>query len=209
MTNNGRGSPRGISETRRAFLALVAVTAAGCGGGGGAQRVALPAPSVKTVIGPGDVFLLEIVGEKELPREFQVASDGTVHVPYVQTIQVAGLEPQEVARLVRQMLIDKKVLLDPVVVVQVKEYNSRSVIVLGQVAKPGSFALTPGLTLLQVISLAGGLTAIANDDRVSLTRKVGASTKTVVLSVDRITEGEAQDVPLQAGDRIYVYERLF
>jgi polysaccharide export outer membrane protein len=83
------------------------------------------------------------------------------------------------------------------------------VIVLGQVAKPGSFALTPGLTLLQVISLAGGLTAIANDDRVSLTRKVGASTKTVVLSVDRITEGEAQDVPLQAGDRIYVYERLF
>jgi polysaccharide export outer membrane protein len=155
------------------------------------------------------VFLLEIVGEKELPREFQVASDGTVHVPYVQTIQVAGLEPQEVARLVRQMLIDKKVLLDPVVVVQVKEYNSRSVIVLGQVAKPGSFALTPGLTLLQVISLAGGLTAIANDDRVSLTRKVGASTKTVVLSVDRITEGEAQDVPLQAGDRIYVYERLF
>jgi polysaccharide export outer membrane protein len=209
MTNNGRGSPRGISETRRAFLALVAVTAAGCGGGGGAQRVALPAPSEKTVIGPGDVFLLEIVGEKELPREFQVASDGTVHVPYVQTIQVAGLEPQEVARLVRQMLIDKKVLLDPVVVVQVKEYNSRSVIVLGQVAKPGSFALTPGLTLLQVISLAGGLTAIANDDRVSLTRKVGASTKTVVLSVDRITEGEAQDVPLQAGDRIYVYERLF
>ena len=209
MTNDRRGSPRGIGETRRAFLALVAVTAAACGGGGGAQRVSLPAPSEKTVIGPGDVFILEIVGEKELPREFQVASDGSVHLPYVHTIQVGGLEPQEVARVVRQLLIEKKVLLDPVVVVQVKEYNSRSVIVLGQVAKPGSFALTPGLTLLQVISQAGGLTAIANDDRVSLTRKVGASTKTIVLSVDRITEGEAQDVPLQASDRIYVYERLF
>jgi polysaccharide export outer membrane protein len=152
---------------------------------------------------------MEIVGEKDLPREFQVASDGTADLPFVQTIEVAGLEPQEIARRIRKMLIDKKVLVDPIVIVQVREYNSRSVILLGQVAKPGSFPLTPGLTLLQAISLAGGLTAIANDDRVSLTRKVGKSTKTVVLSVDRITEGEAQDVPLQAGDRIYVYERLF
>jgi polysaccharide export outer membrane protein len=209
MTNNERGSPRGIGETRRAFLVFVAVLAAGCGGGGGAQRVSLPAPSEKTVIGPGDVFTMEIVGEKDLPREFQVASDGTADLPFVQTIEVAGLEPQEIARRIRKMLIDKKVLVDPIVIVQVREYNSRSVILLGQVAKPGSFPLTPGLTLLQAISLAGGLTAIANDDRVSLTRKVGKSTKTVVLSVDRITEGEAQDVPLQAGDRIYVYERLF
>ena len=209
MTNNERGSPRGIGETRRVFLAFVAVLVAGCGGGGGSQRVALPAPSEKTVIGPGDVFTMEIVGEKDLPREFQVASDGTADLPFVQTIEVAGLEPQEIARRIRKMLIDKKVLVDPIVIVQVREYNSRSVILLGQVAKPGSFPLTPGLTLLQAISLAGGLTAIANDDRVSLTRKVGKSTKTVVLSVDRITEGEAQDVPLQAGDRIYVYERLF
>jgi hypothetical protein len=44
---------------------------------------------------------------------------------------------------------------------------------------------------------------------VSLTRKVGGTTRTVVFSVDRITEGKAEDVPLQAGDRIYVYERLF
>jgi polysaccharide export outer membrane protein len=204
-----RGSRRGIGETRRAFLALVVLAVAGCASGGDSRRVSLPAPSEKTVIGPGDVFTLEIVGEKDLPREFQVASDGTADLPYVQTIEVAGLEPQEVSRVVRKLLIDKKVLVDPIVVVQVKEYNSRSVIVLGQVSKPGSFPLTPGLSLLQAISLAGGLTAIANDDRVSLTRKVGKSTKTVVLSVDRITEGEAQDVPLQAGDRIYVYERLF
>jgi polysaccharide biosynthesis/export protein VpsN len=152
---------------------------------------------------------MEIVGEKDLPREFQVASDGTADLPYVQTVGVAGLEPQEVSRVVRKMLIDRKVLVDPIVVVQVKEYNSRSVILLGQVAKPGSFPLTPGLTLLQAISLAGGLTQIANDDRVSLTRKVGNSSKTIVLSVDRITEGQAEDVPLAAGDRIYVYERLF
>jgi polysaccharide export outer membrane protein len=204
-----RRSRSGIGDSRRAFLALVALSVVACGGGGTHRARSLPAPSEKTVIGPGDVFTMEIVGEKDLPREFQVASDGTADLPYVQTVEVAGLEPQEVSRVVRQILIDKKVLVDPIVVVQVKEYNSRSVILLGQVAKPGSFPLTPGLTLLQAISLAGGLTQIANDDRVSLTRKVGKSTKTIVLSVDRITEGQAEDVPLAAGDRIYVYERLF
>lgn len=204
-----RRSRRGTGDSRRAFLAFVALSVVACSGGGTHRARSLPAPSEKTVIGPGDVFTMEIVGEKDLPREFQVASDGTADLPYVQTVEVAGLEPQEVSRVVRKMLIDRKVLVDPIVVVQVKEYNSRSVILLGQVAKPGSFPLTPGLTLLQAISLAGGLTQIANDDRVSLTRKVGTSSKTIVLSVDRITEGQAEDVPLAAGDRIYVYERLF
>jgi protein involved in polysaccharide export with SLBB domain len=207
--NGKRRSRRGIGESRRAFLVCVAATVVACSSSSAQRTRSLPAPSEKTVIGPGDVFTMEIVGEKDLPREFQVASDGTADLPYVQTVEVAGLEPQEVSRVVRRMLIDKQVLVDPIVVVQVREYNSRSVILLGQVVKPGSFPLTPGLTLLQAISLAGGLTPIANDDRVSLTRKVGKASKTMVISVDRITEGEAEDVPLAAGDRIYVYERLF
>jgi polysaccharide export outer membrane protein len=155
------------------------------------------------------MFTVDIVGEKDLPREYQVASDGTVDLPFVQTLEVGGLEPQEIARLIRKHLIEKKILQDPSVIVQVKEYNSRSVTLLGQISKPGTFQLTPGLTLIQAISLAGGLTAIANDDRVTLTRKAGEKTQTVVLSVDAITSGNSEDIPLQAGDRIYVYERLF
>lgn len=172
-------------------------------------KLSLVPPSEKTIVGAGDVFSMEIVGEKELPKEYTVASDGTVDLPFVQTIQVAGLEPQEIARLIRQRLIEKKILTDPSVIVQVKEYNSRRVVLLGQVAKPGTFPLTSGLTLIQAISLAGGLTAIANDDRVTLTRKVGNKTQTVTVSVEAITSGNSEDIPLQSGDRIYVYERLF
>jgi protein involved in polysaccharide export with SLBB domain len=57
--------------------------------------------------------------------------------------------------------------------------------------------------------LAGGLTPLADDDKVTLTRKIGKGTKTVRVSVDAITDGNAQDVVLQAGDRVFVYERLF
>ncbi len=172
-------------------------------------RVNLPPPVEKSTVGPGDVFLMEVVGEKELPREYMVASDGTVDLPYVHTVPVAGLEPQEIARLVRKLLIEKQILTDPSVVVQVKEYNSRRVTILGQVSKPGTFPYTTGLTLIQAVSQAGGLTGIANLDRVNLTRRSGSGSRTVVLSISSIMEGRAPDIPLQSGDRIFVHERLF
>ena len=52
------------------------------------MRLNLPPPTEKSTVGPGDVFTLEVVGEKELPREYQVASDGSVDIPYLQTVQV-------------------------------------------------------------------------------------------------------------------------
>src|SRR5262249_43821618 len=151
----------------------------------------------------------EIVGEKDLPKEYQIASDGTVDIPYIQRVTVEGLEPQEVARLVREKLIELKILTDPSVIVSVREYDSKRITVLGQVQKPGSFAFLPGLTLVQAISQAGGLNAIANRDRVNLTRKDRQASTTVVLSLDAITEGRSPDIPLQAGDQIYVHERIF
>jgi polysaccharide biosynthesis/export protein VpsN len=182
----------------------------GCSPKSDNRHVALAAPTEGTTVEPGDVFRLQIVGEKDLPEEYQVASDGTVDLPYVQRLKVAGLEPQEVARLVREKLIEKKILTDPSVVVSIKEFATKRVTILGQVQKPGSFPLAPGLTLIQAISLAGGLTAIANTDRVNLTRKnKNGSARTVVLSVEAITDGRSPDIPLQGGDQIFVHDRVF
>jgi polysaccharide export outer membrane protein len=65
------------------------------------------------------------------------------------------------------------------------------------------------MTLIQAVSQAGGLTSIANKDRVNLTRRSKTGSKTVVISVDAITEGRSRDIPLQAGDQIYIHERVF
>jgi polysaccharide biosynthesis/export protein VpsN len=180
-----------------------------CASGGGAPASNLAAPVERNVIGPGDTFTLEIVGEKDLPHEYQVASDGTVDLPYIHTVKVADLEAQGVARLVREKLIAEKVLSDPSVVVQVKEYASRHVTMLGQVAKPGNYPLLPGMSLIQAISQAGGLTAVAASSHVNLTRKTAKGVQTVELDVGAIQEGRSPDVPLQAGDQIYVKERIF
>lgn len=190
------------------FILAILVMAAGCAGRP-KSRVNLPAPVESTTIGAGDVFTLTVVGEDKLPKEFRVSPDGTVDFPYIHRQQVAGLEPQEVVDLVRKKLIEADILRDPSVAIDVKEYNSKRVVVLGQVQKPGSFPLTPGFTLIQAISQAGGFNAMANRDRVNLTRKTAGQTRTVVLSVDAITEGSLPDIPLQSGDTIYVIERIF
>jgi polysaccharide export outer membrane protein len=196
-------------RARALWLVLVLQWAAACSPRVDNSRVKLPEPVESTTLGPGDVFTLDMVGEKELPREFQVASDGTVDLPYVHRLKVQGLEPQQVAATVREQLIELKILVDPSIIVSVKEYNSKRITVLGQVQRPGSFPLTPGMTLVQAISSAGGLNAIGNGERVNLTRKDKQGATTVVLSFDSITEGRSPDLPLQAGDQIYVHERVF
>jgi len=190
-------------------LLSILLACSACSSNQGAHHSTLAPPTERYVLGPGDTFTLEIVGEKDLPHEYQVASDGTVDFPYVHTLKVADLEAQQVARLVRERLIAEKVLSDPSVVVQVKEYASRHVTVLGQVSKPGSYPLLPAMSLIQAISQAGGLTSVASGTHANLTRKTNKGQQTVQVDVDAISEGKAPDVPLQAGDQIYVPERLF
>lgn len=190
-------------------FAAVVLFVAGCAANVDNSRVELPPPVESSSVGADDVFVMRIVGEKDLPEEFQVASDGTVDLPYIHRVEVAGLEPNQISKLVRDKLIADQILKDPSVTVMIKEYRSKKVTVLGQVQKPGSFPLTSGLTLLQAVSVSGGFTSIAKTNQVRLTRKLKNGAKTVILSVDSITEGKSPDVALQAGDVVYISERVF
>lgn len=195
---------------RSVVATLLVVTLSACSSNTTNAHLNLPPPVESTAVGPTDVFHMEIIGEKDLPDiAYQVASDGTVDLPYVHRVKVAGLEPQQIAELVRKRLMHDQILTNPTVVVTVTAYNSKQVTVLGQVQKPGAFPFMSGMTLIQAISLAGGLNSIADSDRVNLTRKTKKGFKTVELSVDAITSGRSPDIPLQAGDQIFVHERIF
>jgi polysaccharide export outer membrane protein len=174
------------------------------------RKVNLSTPVEATTLGVGDVFEMRIVGEDKLPNTFTVAPDGTVDLPYIKRIKVSGLEPQELVDLVRKKLIEGEILTDPSVSVNIKEYNSKRVEVLGEVQKPGSLPLQPGMTLLRAISLAGGFNTIAAKDRVTIRRRQrDGSTKAVTVSVEDIMDNKIADVPLQAGDSVNVGQRVF
>ena len=119
------------------------------------------------------------------------------------------MEPQEVSLAIREALIREKILINPSVIVSVIEYRSKTVTVLGQVQKPGTFPLAPGMTLLQALSMAGGFTSIAQKSRVNLSRLEDGKAETVAINVENIYGGQDEDIFLQSGDRIYVHERVF
>jgi polysaccharide biosynthesis/export protein VpsN len=189
-------------------LAIAGASILACGGGK-PRPVDLPPPRQATTLGVGDRFELRIVGEDKLPTVFQVAPDGTVDLPYIHRVKVEGLEPQEVAATVRDKLIEGEIWTDPSVSVSVSEYNSKRIEVLGQVQKPGSFPLEPGMTLLRAISLAGGFNSLADEDNVTIRRRVEGGIKAATVSVDDIIDNRIPDVPLQAGDSINVDDRVF
>ncbi len=190
----------------RSLLLVVLTLIIGCAAR--AKPVLLPPPVDSSSFGPGDVFVLHIVGEKELPSEYTVAPDGSVDVPYIHRLQVAGMEPQELSETVRRKLIDAQVLTNPSVVVGVKSFNSKRVVVGGEVKQQGSFAFEPGMTLQTAIAKAGGMTSLARTSSVVLVRAVKGGSKAVVVDFDAITLNEIPDVPLQPGDRITVPQRI-
>lgn len=200
------------SVQKRALFAtavMLVIGAGACGPRVDNSMVHLSPPVESTTVSAGDVFTMQIVDEKDLPETYQIDSNGDVSLPYIHKVHVDGLEPQQIADLVRKRLIEEKILSDPSVVVRVEQYRSKHLVILGQVSKPGRYTFTPGITLLQAVSLAGGFNATAKSDRVLLTRKTKKGTQSVVLSVDAITEGHSPDIPLQADDRIYVPQRIF
>jgi polysaccharide export outer membrane protein len=198
------------SRLSRFFAALVAVSVLASCNAAPPRPVKLPAPNEVFTVGPGDVFEVYVYEEPSLSRAYKVAPNGTIDFPLIGTLEVDGKEPQQVAELLKQRLRDGKILKNPFVSVLVKEVNSKKVAVFGQVQKPGQFPMTDGLTVVQAISLAGGFTQTADPDRVSLTRKISKEKAVrVMFSVQAITEGKTNDVPLQAGDTIFVGERSF
>lgn len=161
-------------------------------------------------MGPGDVFEVSVLGEKDLPKEYRVQPDGTVDFPYLDRLVVSGLEPQQIEELIKSQLVEKKILVGPQVTLVVKQYNSKKVSIIGAVQKPGSLPWQEGMKLVEAISQSGGFTALADADHVRVTRVVGGGkTVTATVSVDDITDGKLSDLLLQAGDTIKVDQRVF
>ncbi len=189
---------------------FIVLTTLGCRGSRPPAPKNLPAATPSTTVGPGDVFEIYVVGETNLPKEYRVQPDGTIDFPYIDRLAVSGLEPQDIVNLVKVKLVDKKILSNPQVSLVVKQYNSKKVSVIGQVAKPGSIPWTEGMKLVDAVSLSGWFTNIADSNHIILTRHIAKEkTVTVTVSVDAITDGAQADIPLQAGDTIKVESRVF
>ena len=156
---------------------------------------------------PGDVFEVRVFGEEELSGNYQVQDDGTVNFPLVGRLEVEGLTQADAGKLLEERLGDG-FLKDPNVTIVVLERQNLEVSVLGQVNAPGTFVFTEQLTLVQAISQAGGLSALAAARRVKITRRTATGPKTFEVSLQDITSGKADDLVLQPGDIVFIPESV-
>src|SRR6266498_3738407 len=159
-------------------------------------------------IAPLDILLIDVVGEKELSKELRVGSSGTITFPFLGSVEVKGKTPAEIEELLKEKL-GKDYLVDPQVIITVKEYRSRTVSVIGQVNKPGVIALPAEqkLGILEAIAQAGDLAKSANKNRIEVSRK-GKTQKFTLDDLKKDTTPEKK-FWLEPGDVIYVHESFF
>jgi polysaccharide export outer membrane protein len=159
-------------------------------------------------IGPSDLLEVSVFQVPELSRTVRVNGRGELTLPLIGQIRAGGLTGQQLEERIAQKL-KAAYLQDPQVSVFIKEFVSQRVTVSGSVTKPGVFPVSGRTTLMQAITMAGGLAKLANEGNIKLIR-VGQSGTRDVLQYDfaPLRKGEATDPPVYAGDVIVVGESI-
>lgn len=153
-------------------------------------------------IGRGDLLDISVYGAPDYVHEVRVSEDGSISLPLVGTVQVAGLTSLELSKTLHGKLSDGGYFNDPQVSVFVKEYATQGISVLGEVQKPGIYPLLGPRTLFDAISAAGGTTQVAGDNA-TITHRNQGKTESVKLAYNQ--KGVVQsNIRVFPGDTIIV-----
>jgi polysaccharide export outer membrane protein len=127
-----------------------------------ADGPAAPDAGESLLIGRGDLLHITVLREPELDQHVRVRDSGTITLALAGDLPVQGLTPAEAAARIGEKYRAGQFLLHPEVSVFVEEYATQMVTILGQVAHPGTVRLASPRTLIDVLSLAGGLNEYAD-----------------------------------------------
>ncbi|HEX6564884.1 MAG TPA: polysaccharide biosynthesis/export family protein [Chthoniobacterales bacterium] len=163
------------------------------------------------ILSPNDIVLVKVFEDPDLDSQHRISQDGTINFPLIGIVPISGRTVTQAASTIRDRLL-KGYLRNPQVRVNVIQYASRRITVLGQVQKPGSYVLPneERVDLLQAIAMAGGFTRLADEGRVLVRRNVnGVDTILKVNAHAETKNSSSQLFEVQPDDRITVRERIF
>jgi polysaccharide biosynthesis/export protein len=161
-------------------------------------------PDANYVIGPEDLLDISVWKEPDLTRTVPVRPDGKISLPLLNDVQAAGETPTQLAAHVTESL--KRYVTDPQVTVVVTAINSQHIYLLGEVTRAGAYPLLPGMTVLQALSTAGGLTQYARLQKIYVLRKGEGGQTKLPFNYKEFLKGRnsEQNVALKVGDTIVV-----
>jgi polysaccharide export outer membrane protein len=158
--------------------------------------------AARYIIGPEDSLQVTVWKEPTLSGTFPVRPDGMISLVLVGDLPAAGQTPMALSNDITQRL--KKYIQDPVVTVSVLGVNSQRIFMVGEVNKVGPVMLTPGMTPLQAIVSAGGLSQFANSKRIYILRTVAGKQQKFPFNYKAAVKGENTGITLLPGDTIVV-----
>jgi polysaccharide export outer membrane protein len=118
--------------------------------------------NANTEIGPGDQLVISVFDTPELTQSVRVAEDGNAELMLIGKVRLAGLTTAAAEKVIEQELHDRKLIREPSVLVNIGEFASQHVSVLGEVARPGTYPVLGVQRLLDVLATAGGTTVTAS-----------------------------------------------
>jgi polysaccharide export outer membrane protein len=156
------------------------------------------------VIGADDLLSVRFWGDQQLSADVVVRPDGMISLPLLNAVEAAGLTPEQLNKALEKAAT--KYLAEPQVTVIVREVRSRRVFVLGQVARPNPVPLNTDMTVLQVLSAAGGLLEYANKSDIVVLRTENGRERRFKFNFDEVIKGKnpEQNILLKPGDTVLV-----
>jgi polysaccharide export outer membrane protein len=155
-------------------------------------------------IQPGDVLEVSVWKEEDLLKQVLVRPDGGISFPLVGNVQAAGKSVEDIQAVITKKLA--RYIPDPVVSVAIQQLLGNKIYVIGKVARPGEFVATHYMDVVQALSLAGGMTPYASDNKISILRRNNGKLISIPFRYGDIEKGEnlQQNIILQSGDVVLV-----
>jgi polysaccharide export outer membrane protein len=150
------------------------------------------------VVGPDDMLAVTVFNEPQLSGRYRVENDGHFSYPFLGRVKAGGASVADVAATLRTRLADGY-LRNPQVTVEVEQFRSQSVFVIGEVRTPGKYMLSGAVSLIEALAQAGSTTAQAGGEVLILHPKNGArqSVATMAATVGERTDADVQRVNLR------------
>jgi polysaccharide export outer membrane protein len=175
-------------------------------GRGGREVAERPSTTEGYVIGPQDNLSITVTDETDLTGKYRVDSDGTISMPYLQRVPLAGLTLAEAQNRITTLL-KNGFINNPQVRVEVDQFKSRKVTVTGEVRTPQAITMTAtSMTLLEALALAGSPTTNASNDIIvqHKPKAAGDPDPAPIIVNRKDLELGRSDVTLQDGDVINI-----
>lgn len=164
-----------------------------------------------------DLLRIDIYQEEDLHTLSRVDSKGKVNLPLVGEVAVGGLSLSDAQKAVETAYREGRYLRNPQVTINIESYAAREVSIQGQIRSPGRYPLPieNSMTVLELVSRAGGFTDTAKGTAVNITRVSTDGKKQVfTIDVDSLLRGKDRanindnSLMLEPGDIVFVPERI-